>query len=91
MLDGGEIFFEDAHGLIEGIVIFLGIIDDLEQRLDDPGHLVELLLGQFALLVKILHRLCTVLHVHSDQVLLVTHRPTLLYNLLFIQIKQKDV
>jgi hypothetical protein len=84
VLYGGQIFFEDAHGLIERIVVFLGIIDDLEQGLDDPRHLVELLLRQFPLLVEVLHRLCAVLHVHSDQVLLVAHRCSLLYNLLFI-------
>ena len=73
MLDGSEILLEDAHGLIERVVILLGIVDDFEERLDDPGYLVELVLGQLALLVEVLHRLGAVLHVHGDQVLLVAH------------------
>jgi hypothetical protein len=71
MLDGGQVLLEDTHGLIQRVVILLGVVDDLEERFDDPRDLVELLLGQFALLVKVLDGLGAVLHVHGDQVLLV--------------------
>lgn len=73
MLDGSEILFENAHGFIERIVVFLGIIDDFEEGFDDARHLIELLLRQLPLLVEVLDRFRPVLHVHGNQILLVAH------------------
>lgn len=55
MFDGSEILLENPHGFVESIVVFLGIVDDFEERFDDPGDFVELLLVELALLVEILH------------------------------------
>lgn len=45
MLDSSEVFLEDAHSLIKGIVVLLWVIDDFEKRFDDTWNLVELFLG----------------------------------------------
>jgi hypothetical protein len=73
MLAGSEILFENAHGFIERIVVFLGIIDDFEEGFDDARYLIELFLCQLPLLVEVLDRFRPILHVHGNQILLVAH------------------
>ena len=73
MFDGGEIFFEDSHGLVEDVVVFLGIVDDFEEGFHDVGDLVVLIIIEFALLFEILDRLCAVFEGHSDQIFLIAH------------------
>lgn len=73
MLDTGEVLLEDAHRLVERVVVLLRVVDDFEEGLDDPRDLVELFFCEFALLVEILHRFSAVFHIHGDQVLLIAH------------------
>ena len=46
MFDGGKIFFEDSHGLIENVVVFLRIVDDFEEGLHDVGDLIVLIITE---------------------------------------------
>jgi len=73
LLDGAELLFEDFHCLVESVGALLRFVDDLEQRLDQGRDVLELFLGQFALLIKVLHGFCAILHVHGDEVLVAAH------------------
>ena len=73
MFDASEIFLEYPHGLIEGIVVLLWIVDDFKEGFDDAGYFIELLLVELALFVEVLDWLRAVFHVHGDQILLVAH------------------
>lgn len=73
MFDGGKIFFEDSHGLVENVVIFLGIVDDFEECLHDVGDLIVLIIIELALFFEILNRLCAVFKGHCDQIFFIAH------------------
>ena len=45
MLDCREIFFENTHGFIESIVVFLRVVDDFKQCFHHTAHLIVLVLG----------------------------------------------